>query len=61
MDLGKTHQTMALITAIKNSDKNSKFLVMAPTTVLDHWYDKLQDFCPRSSAPNTMELEEVKI
>ena len=46
MGLGKTHQTMALITAIKNSDTKSKFLVMAPTTVLDHWYDKLLDFCP---------------
>ena len=46
MGLGKTHQAMALMTAIQQTQDQPKFLVVCPTTVLDHWYDKMQDFCP---------------
>src|SRR5690606_30794515 len=40
MGLGKTHQAMALMTAIQTEKPNPKFLVLCPTTVLDHWLDK---------------------
>ncbi|MEI8027469.1 MAG: DEAD/DEAH box helicase [Pseudomonadota bacterium] len=48
MGLGKTHQAMALMTAIqsKSNDGKPRFLVICPTTVLDHWQDKLDEFCP---------------
>ena len=48
MGLGKTHQAMALMSAIRSesNDHNYRFLVICPTTVLDHWYDKVEQFCP---------------
>lgn len=46
MGLGKTHQSMALMSAIQKIEPDAKFLVIAPTTVLDHWEDKVIDFCP---------------
>ena len=47
MGLGKTHQAMALLVAIKSIKKDAKFLVISPTTVLDHWLDKIEDFAPK--------------
>ena len=46
MGLGKTHQAMALMSAIQTTKDDGKFIVIAPTTVLDHWEDKIRDFCP---------------
>jgi SNF2 family DNA or RNA helicase len=46
MGLGKTHQTMALFVAIQNKKPDARFLVIAPTTVLDHWDDKIRQFAP---------------
>lgn len=46
MGLGKTHQAMALMTAILNENPEARFLVICPTTVLDHWMDKIEDFAP---------------
>ncbi len=46
MGLGKTHQAMGLMSAIQTRDPQAKFLVLSPTTVLDHWEDKVNDFCP---------------
>lgn len=46
MGLGKTHQAMALMSAIQKQKPEAKFLVIAPTTVLDHWEDKVNEFCP---------------
>ncbi|MFK7826746.1 MAG: SNF2-related protein [Oligoflexales bacterium] len=52
MGLGKTHQAMAVMSAIQNEESESgekvipKFLVICPTTVLDHWEDKVNDFAP---------------
>lgn len=50
MGLGKTHQAMALLSAIHGKTKNAKFLVLCPTTVLDHWLDKINDFSPGLNA-----------
>ena len=46
MGLGKTHQSMALMSAIQKNKPDAKFLVICPTTVLEHWEDKVNDFCP---------------
>lgn len=48
MGLGKTHQAMALLCAImaenKKNNKNSHFLVVCPTSIVDHWIDKVESF-----------------
>ena len=54
MGLGKTHQAMALMSAIQQDEQSlSKaeirqpvFLVICPTTVLEHWADKVHEFAP---------------
>lgn len=46
MGLGKTHQAMALLSAILTEKPNSRFLIICPTTVLDHWLDKMEEFAP---------------
>ena len=46
MGLGKTHQAMALISAVAAQEQNGTFLVVCPTTVIDHWLDKMQKFVP---------------
>ena len=46
MGLGKTHQAMALMCAIQKSKPGAKFVVICPTTVLDHWFDKVEQFAP---------------
>lgn len=52
MGLGKTHQAMAVMSAIQNEESEAgnknkpKFLVICPTTVLDHWEDKVCDYAP---------------
>ena len=46
MGLGKTHQGMALIAALLSEDPAARVLVVAPTSVLFHWKDKLGEFCP---------------
>lgn len=47
MGLGKTHQAMGIMSATqKTLNRTARFIVVAPTTVLDHWLDKIIDFCP---------------
>ena len=46
MGLGKTHQAMAIMSAIQTVNPEGKFLVVCPTTVLDHWVDKINAFAP---------------
>lgn len=51
MGLGKTHQAMALLAAVYNvvkseSTKSCRFLVVAPTSVIYHWQEKLKTFLP---------------
>jgi len=46
MGLGKTHQAMALIAASLAENPHGRALVIAPTSVLFHWKDKLAAFCP---------------
>jgi len=46
MGLGKTHQAMGLMAAILKENPKAKFMVVCPTTVLDHWLDKIEQFVP---------------
>jgi SNF2 family DNA or RNA helicase len=48
MGLGKTHQAMALLAAISKEDKEreNKYLVVCPTSVIYHWQELLQRFLP---------------
>jgi superfamily II DNA or RNA helicase len=46
MGLGKTHQSMALLLGICEEDPGSLSLVVCPTSVIDHWVDKLNEFVP---------------
>ena len=47
MGLGKTHQVMALMVALREHGRVEKpFLVICPTTVLSHWYEKIRDHSP---------------
>ena len=50
MGLGKTHQVMALMTGVfkraLKDQQSPRFLVVCPTTVLSHWYDKVLEYCP---------------
>lgn len=46
MGLGKTHQAMAMMAAILKEKPDARFLVICPTTVLDHWMDKVEEYAP---------------
>lgn len=46
MGLGKTHQAMALIAALMHVEPSTSVLVVAPTSVRDHWAAKLERYLP---------------
>ena len=46
MGLGKTHQTMALLAAVAQRETRKISLVVCPTSVIDHWMDKLSQYVP---------------
>lgn len=46
MGLGKTHQAIALIGAVKSVDETAAILVVCPTSLVDHWKDKLARYLP---------------
>ncbi len=47
MGLGKTHEAMALMVSLTEQlQVREPFLVVAPTSVLTHWLDKLARFAP---------------
>ena len=46
MGLGKTHQAMALLSAILTEKPKARFMIICPTTVLDHWFDKMMEYAP---------------
>lgn len=46
MGLGKTHQGMALAAGIIGAKADASVLIIAPTSVLFHWQDKIRRFCP---------------
>jgi SNF2 family DNA or RNA helicase len=47
MGLGKTHQAMGLIAAVASKSPQKFTLVVCPTSVIDHWTDKLKTFVPQ--------------
>ena len=46
MGLGKTHQAMALIAAFATTKAHAEILIVCPTSVIDHWREKLARFIP---------------
>ncbi len=46
MGLGKTHQTMALLLTAAREDPDRSSLIVCPTSVLDHWEDKIAEYAP---------------
>ena len=46
MGLGKTHQAMALIRALTLAKEPPSILIVSPTSVLDHWREKLARYLP---------------
>ncbi|HEX6096207.1 MAG TPA: DEAD/DEAH box helicase [Thermoanaerobaculia bacterium] len=46
MGLGKTHQAIALIAALVKADPSLNVLVVCPTSLIDHWKDKLARYAP---------------
>jgi SNF2 family DNA or RNA helicase len=46
MGLGKTHQAMALIRAMTKVDSGASVLIVCPTSVIDHWREKLARYLP---------------
>jgi superfamily II DNA or RNA helicase len=46
MGLGKTHQAIALIRAVTHVDPSQSVLVVCPTSLIDHWRDKLARYIP---------------
>lgn len=46
MGLGKTHQAIALIAAVTRLDPSQQVLVVCPTSVVDHWREKLARYLP---------------
>ncbi|HEY0372637.1 MAG TPA: DEAD/DEAH box helicase [Thermoanaerobaculia bacterium] len=46
MGLGKTHQAIALIAALVKHDPSLHILIVCPTSLIDHWKDKLARYAP---------------
>ncbi|HEV7763981.1 MAG TPA: DEAD/DEAH box helicase [Thermoanaerobaculia bacterium] len=46
MGLGKTHQAIALIRALTHVDPSQAVLVVCPTSLIDHWREKLARYIP---------------
>jgi superfamily II DNA or RNA helicase len=44
MGLGKTHQAMALMGALAAADPAARFLVICPTSVIDHWRRRVLEY-----------------
>jgi superfamily II DNA or RNA helicase len=53
MGLGKTHQAIALIGAVKSANEAASILIVCPTSLVDHWKDKLARFLPGVSVTLT--------
>lgn len=46
MGLGKTHQAMALVRALTDRHPESRILIVCPTSLIDHWKEKLAAYVP---------------
>ncbi len=46
MGLGKTHEALALLAAAYGNGAAGPSLVVCPTSVLDHWEEKIQTYAP---------------
>lgn len=46
MGLGKTHQIMALLSTVYSNSTLKPSIIVMPTSVIDHWASKLQEYLP---------------
>jgi superfamily II DNA or RNA helicase len=46
MGLGKTHQAMVLVRALVERHPEARTLVVCPTSLIDHWREKLATYAP---------------
>ncbi|MCK4997252.1 SNF2 helicase associated domain-containing protein [Candidatus Pacearchaeota archaeon] len=46
MGLGKTVQTLSILQKIKDEEKNKKFLVIVPTSLVFNWRNEIEKFTP---------------
>ncbi|MEW6221204.1 MAG: DEAD/DEAH box helicase [Thermodesulfobacteriota bacterium] len=46
LGLGKTHQALALVQQVLRHGSGRRVLVVAPTSVVPHWVDKIRSFYP---------------
>lgn len=53
MGLGKTHQAMALIAAMATVSRDLTTLVVCPTSLIDHWREKLARYVPDANVTLT--------
>ena len=58
MGLGKTHQAMALLAAV-SKEKEHKYLVVCPTSVIYHWQELLKRFLPEIRVSTYYGLERT--
>lgn len=54
MGLGKTHQAIALMAGMLHEDPSLSFLVVCPTSLMDHWKEKLAHYLPEGAARVTL-------
>ncbi len=61
MGLGKTHQAMALLSAVMQEDteRQNKYLVVCPTSVIYHWQELLRRFLPELRVSTYYGLERT--
>ena len=57
MGLGKTVQTLALCLHILEQDPSARFLVVAPTSVVENWHREAEQFAPSMSVRTIHETE----
>jgi hypothetical protein len=53
MGLGKTHQAIALIRGVTHVDPSRTVLVVCPTSVVDHWRERLDRYAPGAAVTLT--------
>ena len=59
MGLGKTIQLLAYIDCIINQNKNSKFLVVCPSSVISVWVNECHKFTPNITILNSSEVSRT--
>ncbi len=60
MGLGKTLQTIIFFRKVLLEDKDAKFLIVAPTSLLYNWYKEFEKFAPEISVSIFGQAKEIR-